>query len=260
LPWLDTGNVTLHYEQLGVGDPPVILIHELGGNWQSWRQLQPVLAESRRTYAVDLRGYGLSEKPIGPYEIEVYADDLATFARTAKIGVADVIGVAMGAVIGASLAIRHPDLVRRLVLCDGTDGMTAEAKRYCHERAVKVRATGMRPVETASLANSFPQQHAALREDYHAIYLANDPIAYAEASDALARMNITAEDYARVKSLTLVVTGAHDFIWPPEAGKRLANLIPGARFAVIADAGHFPHIQMPTVFARLVLEFLDEKR
>lgn len=260
MPWLDTGNVTLHYEQLGVGDPPVILIHELGGNWQSWRQLQPVLAESRRTYAVDLRGYGLSEKPIGPYEIEVYADDLARFARTAKIGVADVIGVAMGAVIGASLAIRHPDLVRRLVLCDGTDGMTAEAKRYCHERAVKVRATGMRPVETASLANSFPQQHVALREDYRAIYLANDPIAYAEASDALARMNITAEDYARVKSPTLVVTGAHDFIWPPETGKRLANLIPGARFADIADAGHFPHIQTPTEFARLVVEFLDEKR
>jgi 3-oxoadipate enol-lactonase len=259
LPWLDTGNVTLHYEQLGVGDPPVLLIHELGGNWQSWRQLQPVLAESRRTYAVDLRGYGLSEKPIGPYEIEVYADDLAAFVRAAKISVIDVIGTAMGAVIGVSLAIRHPDLVRRLVLCDGTDGMTTEAKRYTHERAVKVRAAGMRPVVTSSLANSFPQHHAALREDYRAIYLANDPMAYAEASEALARMNIAAEDFGRVKAPTLAVTGAHDFIWPPETGKRLARLIPGARFAVIANAGHFPHIQTPNEFARLVVEFLDEK-
>jgi 3-oxoadipate enol-lactonase len=259
LAWLDTGNVALHYEQSGSGDPAVLLIHELGGNWQSWRQLQPVLAESRRTYALDLRGYGLSEKPTGPCEIDIYAYDLAAFVRMAKIGVVDVIGVAMGAVIGASLAIRHPDLVRRLVLCDGTDSMTAEAKRYAHERAVKVRAAGMRPVVTASLANSFPQQHAALREDYRAIYLANDPIAYAEASDALARMNITAEDFARVKAPTLAVTGAHDFIWPPETGKRLASLIPGAQFAVIANAGHFPHIQTPKEFASLVIAFLDEK-
>ena len=259
MTWLDTGKVTLHYQQSGSGDPAVLLIHELGGNCRSWRALQPILAQTRRTYALDLRGYGLSEKPTGPGEIDVYADDFAAFVRTAKIGAADVIGVAMGAVIGASLAIRHPDLVRRLVLCDGTDGMSAEAKRYCHERAVKVRAAGMRPVMTASLANSFPQQHAALREDYRAIYLANDPIAYAEASDALARMNITAEDFARVKAPTLAVTGAHDFIWPPETGKRLARLIPGAKFAVIADAGHFPHIQTPEEFARLVLEFLDEK-
>jgi pimeloyl-ACP methyl ester carboxylesterase len=52
-------------------------------------------------------------------------------------------------------------------------------------------------------------------------------------------------------------SGAHDFLWPPAIGRQVAALIPGARFEVMEDAGHFPHLQAPETLVRLARSFLD---
>jgi pimeloyl-ACP methyl ester carboxylesterase len=115
----------------------------------------------------------------------------------------------------------------------------------------------MRGVADASLANSFPESRAAERAAYRAIYLANDPAAYAELSLSLARLELTRADWGAIGAPVLVASGAHDFLWPPPLGREVAALIPGARFAAMEDAGHFPHLQAPASLARLTREFLD---
>jgi 3-oxoadipate enol-lactonase len=254
LPTIDTGRISLHYHEAGTAGTPVLLVHELGGNHLSWRPLQSALSERWHTYAVDLRGYGFSEKPLGRREIVDYAADLAAFVEVLGVGRVDVVGAAMGAIIATALAGMQRNLVRRLVCIDGADAMTEDAKRYNYERAEKVRALGMRAVMAPSLANSFPEAYADLRRAYQATYLANDPVAYAEASEALCRMSV---DFGRVEAPTLVITGAHDFIWPPMVGKALADRIKGARFEVLTEAGHFPHIQTPDQCYRLIAAFFD---
>lgn len=74
---------------------------------------------------------------------------------------------------------------------------------------------GMRGVAETSLVNSFPASHPEQRAAYRAIYLGNDPAAYAEVSLALARLEMTAADWASIRAPTLVASGAHDFLWPP---------------------------------------------
>src|SRR3954466_14343052 len=101
----------------------------------------------------------------------------------------------------------------------------------------------MRGVADASLANSFPATHSAERVAYRAIYLSNDPAAYAEMSLALARLDMTPADWGAIRAPVLVASGAHDFLWPPQVGRQVAALIPDASFVVIEDAGHFPHLQ-----------------
>ena len=54
-----------------------------------------------------------------------------------------------------------------------------------------------------------------------------------------------------------VASGAHDFLWPPEIGRRVAALVPGAQFELMEEAGHFPHLQAPQTLARLARWFLD---
>lgn len=257
MPFVDTGRLSMYYETAGEGAPPILLVHELGGNGRSWSAVQPALSERTSTYAVDLRGYGLTEKPPGPREVSDYADDLAAFVTALRLPPVDVIGIAMGAVIACALTMRHPERVRRQVLCDPTDAMTEDAKRYNTERAAKIRASGMRVAAAPSLKNSFPDAHAAARERYVPTYLANDPFAYAEASEALSRMAMTPDQFAAIRARTLVVTGRHDFIWPPAVGQRVAAKIKGAAFHVIEEAGHFPHIQTPDALLRLTRDFLS---
>ncbi len=252
--WTDAGGVSLHAVARGQGGVPTVLVHELGGSHLSWALFQPLLAGE--TWALDLRGSGLSEKPPGATALETYADDLAAFAAARGLARINLLGVAMGAVVAAVAAARHPRLVARLVVCNGTDTVTPDAARYIKDRAARVRVAGMAEAVDASLANSFPAGHDGARAAYRPVFLANDPCAYAAASVALAAMAVGPDLLARIRAPALVATGVDDFIWPVEHGGRMAALIPGARFKALPGAGHFPHLQAPEALAALAVPFL----
>lgn len=258
MPYIDTGRVSLFYEDAGGGGVPALLLHELGGNSESWRGVIALLAADRRVIAVDMRCAGRSEKPPGAFALADVADDLAALLAALGLERVDAIGAALGSLVGALLAIRHPARVRRLMLCAAAPDMAGPTRAYVAERAEKVRVVGMRGVAEASLGNSFPENRADERAAYRAIYLANDPAAYAELSLALARLELTPADWGAIRAPVLVASGAHDFLWPPPLGREVAVLIPGARFAAMEDAGHFPHLQAPASLARLARDFFDE--
>ena len=258
MPYIDTGRISLFFEEAGNGGIPLLLLHELGGSSESWREVIPLLATDRRVLAVDMRCAGRSEKPPGAFALADVADDLDELLRALNLEVpVDVIGAALGSLAGALLAIRHPATVRRLMMCAVAPDMAGPTRAYLAERAEKVRVVGMRGVAEASLANSFPASHPAQRAAYRGIYLGNDPAAYAELSLALGRLEMAASDWGAIRARVLVASGAHDFLWPPAIGRQVAALIPGARFEVMEDAGHFPHLQAPETLVRLARSFLD---
>jgi 3-oxoadipate enol-lactonase len=256
MPYTDTGRNSLYHEDAGAGGAPLLLLHELGGSSESWARVIPRLARGRRVIAPDLVGAGRSEKPPGPVSIEDQADAMAALLRACGIGTADVMGGALGSLVAVVLARRHPDLVGRLVLCAVADDMSGRTEAYLADRAARVRREGMRTVVDSSLANAFPEAFEADRAAYRPIWLANDPASYAELSLALARLRLSGSDWAAITAPTLVVSGAHDFIWPPPLGQAVAARIKGARFAVLPDAGHFPHLQTPEALADLADRFL----
>jgi 3-oxoadipate enol-lactonase len=257
MPHIDTGHISLFFEDAGSGGVPVLLLHELGGSSESWREVIPFLAADRRVIAVDTRCAGRSEKPPGPFALADVPDDLDGLVQALKIEQpVDVIGAALGSLVGALLAIRHPPRVRRLMLCAVAPDMAGPTRAYLAERAAKVRIVGMRGIADASLANSFPASYPTQRAAYRGIYLGNDPAAYAELSLALGRLEMKAADWRAIRVPVLVASGAHDFLWPPPIGREVAALIPGARFEVMEDAGHFPHLQAPATLAKLARSFL----
>jgi len=257
MPYIDTGRISLFFEDAGSSGIPVLCLHELGGSSESWRKVIPLLAD-RRVIAVDLLGAGRSEKPPGSFLLADVADDLDAFLGALNLKrPIDVIGAALGSLVGGLLAIRHPERVRRLMMCAVAAEMAGPTRAYLTERASRVRAKGMRDLAEASLANSFPASHPTERAAYRNIYLANDPNAYAEMSLALARLEMTSQDWAKIGAPVLVASGAHDFLWPPEIGRQVAARIAGARFEVIEAAGHFPHLQAPEALARLARRFFD---
>ena len=252
MPYLDTGRVNLFFDDAGSGGVPTLLLHELGGSSESWRPVIPGLATDRRAIAIDLRCAGRSEKPPGAFELADVADDLDALLVALNLNnPVDVIGAALGSLVGALFAIRYPSRVRRLMMCAVAAEMAGATRDYLAERAAKVRVVGMRGVADASLTNSFPASNAAQRSAYRAIYLGNDPTAYAELSLALARLEMTPADWGSIHASVLVASGAHDFLWPPDVGREVASLIPGAQFDVMEDAGHFPHLQAPETLVRL---------
>ena len=113
----DTGSVMLHcVEGGGGGSPPLLLLHGGAWCWQEFLPLIPVLCTRRRVHAMDLRGHGRSGHTPGHYRIVDFADDVHSFLE-GRIGEPSVIqGHSLGAVVAIMVAVRHPEMVKALVL------------------------------------------------------------------------------------------------------------------------------------------------
>jgi 3-oxoadipate enol-lactonase len=256
--------LSVHYEIWGErhAADTLVLVHELGGTLESLRPFATLLGAGCRVVGFDQRGVGLSEKPVQPFTLVDLAEDIGRLADALAIPRPfHLLGLAMGAVTALHFAARHADQLASLILCDGTPDIIDSAKRYVLDRAAVVRKEGMRTVLEQSFNNAF----RGLAEPdgnpdwvaYRHKFLSTPPDAYAMHSEALAAMRLEPADFARVRCRTLVMTGQHDFIWPPAVGEDLALRLPNARLEIVGNAAHFPPIQAPHHVAGRVLEFLN---
>lgn len=251
------------WEGGGSRDGTVLLVHELGGSLQSFAEFGRELARTHRVIAFDQRGAGLSEKPTRPWTLLDLANDVDRLAEALQVrGRIHLVGLAMGAVTALHAAVHHAARLASLVLFDCTSEITEAARSYILERAGRVRRAGMRPVLEQSFGNAFRGLPGAAGrwEAYRQAFLANPPESYAHHSEALAAMSLAKGELVRASCPTLVLTGEHDFIWPPAVGKKLASLLPQATFEVVPAAAHFPPVQDPRGTSERVARFLSGLR
>ena len=109
--YTSVGDLKMYYEIHGTGRP-LVLLH---GAFM-WATVYPALAENSQVIAVDLQGHGRTADIDRPFTFEQMADDVATLLKQLKIEQTDVFGYSLGGKVGLALAIRHPELVRRLAI------------------------------------------------------------------------------------------------------------------------------------------------
>src|SRR5574337_2050033 len=98
MPRVALSDCALNYEVEGAGSD-VVLLHGLGSDLHYWDADAPVLARYHRVWRLDVRGFGASDKPPGPYSPQQFAADLAALMDALQIGAAHIVGISMGGVI-----------------------------------------------------------------------------------------------------------------------------------------------------------------
>ena len=255
----------LYFEEHGEGHP-LLLITGLGYATWSWQRQLPDWSRRFRCIAVDNRGTGRSPKPPGPYSIEELADDAAqTVAQSLAGRRAHVAAFSMGGYIAQLLALRHPQLVERLVLvCTATGGAEhvpipastqavweANADRPPHEFARATMPLAFAPGWTDAHPEEFEQlladrlEHPTPPESWRAQY------------DACWRFVEQVTPVEQIAAPTLVVHGDADRIVPYGNGVDLARRIPGARLETFRGGGHLLFLESPERFNPLVEGFLS---
>jgi len=114
--YASVGDLKMYHETHGAGRP-LVLLH---GAFMS-ATVYPALAENSQVIAVDLQGHGRTADIDRPFTFEQMADDVATLLKQLKIEQTDVFGYSLGGKVGLALAIRHPELVRRLAIYGATN-------------------------------------------------------------------------------------------------------------------------------------------
>jgi 3-oxoadipate enol-lactonase len=250
----------LRYELGGLEGAPVIAFSgSLGTDLTFWRPQSDRLGERFRTLRYDIRGHGASEVPPAPYSIADLGSDLVALLDRLEIERVLLCGLSIGGMISMWVAANAPGRVERLVLCC-TSAQLGPPSAW-HERAATVRAEGVGAVADAVLGRWYTAGFAAAHPDeigrMRGILTATPREGYAGCCEAIAEMDLT-PDLPSITAPTLVIAGEQDPSTPPEHGRRIADLIPGAGFEVISPAAHLATVERPDLTTAMILRFLTE--
>jgi 3-oxoadipate enol-lactonase len=237
--------IGIHIESCGQG-PTVVLIHGLGYATWAAAPLRDRLARRHRFVTFDNRGSGRSDKPVGPYSIRLLAEDAASVI--AHVGApVHLIGYSMGGYIALTVALRHPHLVRSLILMatsaggPASDGVPAETQRiWASASAVGDPAEFARRTMPLSFRPGWTDTHPDDFEEILRARLAHPtPMASWQAQyDACATYLATGVQASDVAVPTLVIHGTADRVVPYSNAPPLAAAIPQAQLVTLPGAGH----------------------
>lgn len=262
------GSAEIFYREAGAGTP-VLLLHGFGHSSTAWLRTIPMFCMHHRTLAPDFPGYGLSSIVVAPYDPPYFAKFLIDFIEGLELSSVDVVGNSLGGLISLLAALDRPDLFRKIVLVDPT-GFTSGP---------------IPPLDDALLALmvfwlSLPRSRALIRAGYATGFFdaghvdeesVTEIVARSARSEALHVSSRTLHEmfhfsrhlarfHARLATLkppTLVVWGKSDPVLPVKDAQTARRVLPAPRIEVLERCGHLPHIELPTPFSSLVLNFLD---
>jgi 3-oxoadipate enol-lactonase len=260
MAFVRVNGVVLHHETRGnEGGPALVFSNSLGTDFRIWNELTAELGERYRIILYDKRGRGLSEATPAPYRMTDHVGDLAALLDHLGVEKAAVVGLSVGGLIAQGLAATRPELVAAIVLSDTAHKIGTE--KLWNDRIEAVTTRGISAISDAILQRWFTQAYRSPGNadfiGYTAMLTRTTVDGYAGTCAALRDADLT-ESTRALKLPTLCIVGDQDGSTPPDLVRSTADLIEGARFEIIADAGHLPCIEQPAETARLIGGFLND--
>ena len=251
----------------GAPGEPVLMIMGLAASSRMWFRLAPWIAARHRVILIDNRGTGASPPVRSTLTMASLAQDAAGALDEAGVESAHVIGASMGGMIAQHLALDHRDRVRSLVLGCTTPGGQRGAPPWRMLAASALRPfVGSRrafPLVAPILYSSRTRAERPdrLREDVELRAADGTPMRTLYAQMSAIAGHDTRGRLADLAGLpTLVLHGLDDALVPPDRGRDLARLIPGARLELLADCGHIIGTDAEERAAEAILAHLDRSR
>ncbi len=237
---------------------PVVLAHALGVDLHMWDELAAALAPDHDVLRYDQRGHGGSAVPSGPYTQEQLVDDAARLIGEWGRGPVVFVGLSMGGMVAQGLAVRHPALLRGVVIANSGARYPDEARAAWAQRIASVQQHGLAAVADATMERWFtPAFRAAkpeLVERHRQAILRGSVEGYLACCHAVAAVDWL-DALPQVKTPTLVIAGTQDVGAPPAMSEAIAQRIPGARLELL-EAAHLSVAEQPQAFERLLRGFI----
>jgi len=258
---IKTATITTNYELSGPRQAAVVMLsHSLGSNLHMWDPQMTALEARLRVLRYDTRGHGASDVPDAAYTLDQLVADAVALLDALGISKVNFVGLSMGGMIAQGLALAHAGRVDRLVLCDTSAFMPAEAQPMVQERIDTARKEGMPALVDATLARWFTapylQKLGPGLEMIRSIFLTSPVAGYIGCTEAIRRLNYIG-DLPRIKHPTLIMVGKEDPGTPVAAAQAIHERISGSHLVVIPSASHLSNIEQAGLFNQNLVEFLS---
>jgi len=257
MPVLHTENGPFHYELAGPSSAPVLLFsNSLGTDLSMWHPQAQTLAQDFRVLRYDGRGQGQSVIAPGPYTIDTLADDVLALLKELDVAKIHFCGLSMGGMVGMSLAMRAPERLEKLILCNTAPKIGTPA--IWDARITAVRAGAMAAVVEGILERwftpDFRKASSSSIEKTREMLLRSPVEGYIACCSAVRDMDAR-DGIASISVPTLIISGAHDPVTTPHDGHFMAGKIAGSVYKEL-PAAHLSNIEAAEAFTMEVLRFL----
>lgn len=253
--YASVNGLDMYYETYGSGRPLVLLHGALSAIGTSFAKVLPSLARTRRVIAVELQAHGRTADTDGPLRYELMADDTAALLRHLEIEDADFFGWSMGAGVALQVAIRHPEVVHKLVLA-----------------SVTYNSGGLHPGVLAGIEHLTPEAiaNSPFQEEYARI--APNPQDWSTLIDKVKELDQRVQDWLpedirAIRSPALLIIGDSDIVRPEHAtemfrlfGGGVAGDVAGlpiSRLAVLPGTAHVGLMDRTDWLLSMISDFLD---
>jgi pimeloyl-ACP methyl ester carboxylesterase len=242
--YAEINGLKMYCEISGTGDP-VVILHGAFGNAESNMSLLPAIAKTRKVINVELEGHGRTRDLERPLSVEQMADDVAGLIKSLDLKSADIFGYSMGGTVALGVAIRHPDLVRRVATLGSAAANSEKA---------------MEP-ESYKQFQSIPADFAPppLKEPYDR--LAPDPKRWPILVQKIKKMGSDFKGFSdgalkSMKAEALIMQGDRDGT-RLEHALEIYRLIPKAQLAIFPGGDHFMPYHSPERVLEVLVPFLN---
>src|ERR1700730_2965966 len=256
----------LYYDLAGPEAGPVVCItHSLASDGGSWAEQVPALLQAGfRVLRIDMRGHGGSDPVAGDYTMTELAGDVASVLDALAIPRVHYIGLSIGGMLGQAFALDYQQKLIFILWCDTLPASPSGAKAAWDERMGIVRpANSLAPIADATMERCFTDAFQAKNpgrwKQTRDTIAATTPAGYLGCSAAILDFDFVPR-LPSVKVPTLVVCGSDDPGAPAPENRKLASLVPGGRYEEIAGMRHFPNVEAPGAFNRIMLGWLEAQK
>jgi len=253
------------YDLIGPDTAQVVcMTHSLASDGGMWAEQVPaLLAGGFRVLRIDMRGHGGSDPVSGPYTMDQLAGDVASVLDALALPKVHYIGLSIGGMIGQAFALEHAGRLLSAMWCDTMPQTPPGSTQAWEEREKIVRdANSLVPLADATVERWLtdavktrqPNRYKQIRDTI----AGTTPAGYLGCTAAIRGYDFVPR-LPEVKLPVLVVCGADDAGTPPEANRRIAELVADGRYEQIAAARHFPNVEHPETFNDIMMSWLTAR-
>jgi len=269
--YIKVGNINTRFWAAGDKGTAVVLVHGLGGSIENWVYNIDALAQHHHVYAMDLVGFGRSEKPPLTHNINVLVRFINDFMETQRIEKTSLVGNSLGGGLVLQFAIDFPGKVKKLVLVDNAGMGRAVIIDFkvasfplIGELLTMPSRKGIARLWKKIVYDSSLVTEGLVEEGYGLITLPGarkSLLAALRAGINLSGQRADMVDFlisklGTITAPTLITWGQQDRILPLAHAHIAAKKIPSARLHIFDRCGHMPQFEHPEEFNKLVLDFL----
>ncbi|MCX8094989.1 MAG: alpha/beta hydrolase [Caldisericia bacterium] len=268
-------NFNLHYKEYGNGDKTILLIHGFAASTFSFREIYTPLSKDYKVYAIDLPGFGLTERvssknlTFNPYSRSGQVEVVKRFLD--KIGIKKVIilGHSMGGAVASYFTIKYPEYVEKLIIEDG-----AILNGIMGGGLLNFLKTPIGKFLWTPLVIIFINQISRLKDiAYYDSSIITDEVYYQykkvlnvknwdkglyEIFVSQEKINLE-EKLGEINAPTLIIWGEFDKVIPLDVGYNINKLIKNSKLEIIKNCGHVPHEEKPKEFLNIMVDFIENK-